>query len=355
MQELRLSFKTTAKHPSFNVSIDGCNANIAIANNEIIIWHDMQYGFHHAEITLVNKDGSMPIVFVDAKLNGVSFRQTLYTMYCNKDNKKQTTTLTTTDNILYLPFINPISQWIASCSEKIPGRLYAHSLYKELAVYYPESVKISDKFPRIMQDYMGHYTDFYVHPQAVLADPYYNPIVPYVALPNLKYDNKALYNELFANLEFLRNTARDPAQNKYNKADTTSNTYWQVFDFIIKSNENILSAEQFPELHKLLAYLNIDEILHGFIGILGPGEYIVPHVDQYEGMEYVMEQYGGCGQLYIPVNFKEGNYFKFTDVGMMPLTGPMLINTQYFSHGLINSSDEYRFAIGIHGSRLNAK
>lgn len=351
MQELRLSFKTTAKHPSFNVSIDGCNVNIAVANNEIIIWYDLPYGFHQAEITLVNKDGSAPIIFTDATLNGVSFRQTLYTMYCNKDDKRQTTTLTIDDNVLYLPFINPISQWIASCAEKIPSRLYAHSLYKDLAVYYPASIKISDKFPRLMQDYMSHSTDCYVHAKAVLVDPYYNPAVPYVALPQLKYDNKALYAELFANLDFFRTNARDPSQNKYNKAESPGNTFWQVFDFIVKSNENILDKTQFPELYKLLAYLNIDEILHGFIGILGPGEYITPHVDQYEGMEYVLEQYGGCGQLYIPINFKEGNYFKFTNVGMVPLSGPMLINTQYFSHGLINDSDEYRFAIGIHGSR----
>ena len=65
-----------------------------------------------------------------------------------------------------------------------------------------------------------------------------------------------------------------------------------------------------------------------------------------------MEQYGGCGQLYIPVNFKAGNYFKFNNIGLLPLTGPMLINTQQFTHALINNSNEYRFAIGIHGSKL---
>ena len=348
MTKLCLDFITESTQPSFTVLIDSCVVSAVVTDKELTISADLQYGFHTLAISVTNI--SSPIVFTDARLDGVSFRQTLYTMFADKQCKRQTTTLTITDNILYLPFINPIAVWIASCAEKIPAKLYAHSLYDEFEIYYPESIVIPASFPKILQDYMLCNTDFYMHAKSLLLDPYYNAEVPYAKLSKLTYDDTALYTELFANLEFFKNNARTPAQSKYNKLET-SKSDWRVFDFILE--KNILPEAQFPALYKLLHDLNLDEILHGFIGILGPGEYITPHVDRYEGMEFIIEKYGGCGQLYIPVNFKEGNYFKFNNIGLVPLDGPMLINTQHFAHALINNSNEYRFAIGIHGSRLH--
>lgn len=353
MDTICLEFTTAIINPSFDVLVDDCVAKTSVSDNLVTITCDLQYGFHLLEITLANVDKSIPVVFTSASLNGVNFRQTLYTMFVNKQDKHQTTTLTDRDSVLYLPFINPISAWIASCAEKIPAKLYAHNLYEELKVYYPESIKISDKFPKIMQDFMSYNADFYVHAKSLLADPYYKPTVPYTSITNLKYNDTALSIEMLANLEFLKNNARVPAQSKYNKLETNKSK-WKAFDFIIEEKIHALLTEvQFPELYKLIHNLNIDKILHGFISILGPGDYITPHIDQYDGMEF-MKQYVGCSQIYIPINFKLGNYFKFTNIGLVPLEqAPLLINNHNFSHALINDSNEYRFALAIVGSPLN--
>lgn len=353
MQELHLRFNTTSKNPSINITIDGFNVESVISNNEVIIWHNLSHGFHLIEITLINKQGYRPIVFTDASLDGVSFRQTLYTMYSDKETRHQTTTLTESDNVLCLPFINPISHWIASCAEKIPSRLYAKNLYSELAVYYPESVTIPKSFPQGLQDFFKYNLDFYVHPKKLLDDPYYQHRVPY-ALVDIKYNEAALYTELMANLSHLEKVARSPAQNQYNKFEREQANYWEVVDLILPQQDIALTVEQYPELHKLINSLQLENIMYAFIGILRPGDYVYPHVDQYHDLGDAFSTYGGCRQLYIPVNFKEGNLFKFANIGLVPLDkGPVLVNNDDFAHAVINSSTQNRFAIGVIGSRLS--
>ena len=100
------------------------------------------------------------------------------------------------------------------------------------------------------------------------------------------------------------------------------------------------------------------------MGILAPGKFIPPHADNFyfskkTGMLLAAEQtarYMGCSQVYIPINFKVGNFFKMTNVGLLPLDqGPLVVNNHNYSHALINDSNEYRFAIAIVGSDLHEK
>jgi hypothetical protein len=355
MNELRLPF-TSIGEVLIICTIDDIIYRHNIVDNSIVITCNLALGFHTLSIRLVKSDTEIRIN--DALLDGESVRQTLYTMYVidkNTSSKRQTTILSNYDNVVYLPFINPISHWISVCSEKIPYELLANGLYETQEVYYPTSVIIPKHYPKILQDFFACDFGFHVHPK--VKDAYYNPLVPFSGLNNIiDYDEQLLATEFLDNLEYLKGLTRKPKQTAY----ASSKNPWEVVDLIINLSADFdLSTEfkaypnKLPNLYNFLQQLDIDLIVYAFIGILAPGEYITPHCDTDQEFKNVPE-FVGCSQIYIPINFKPGNLFKLSNVGLIPLDGPILINNHNFAHALINDSKEYRFGLGIVGTRLNA-
>ena len=356
MNELRLPFTSTSK-VSIECAINDVICSHDIIDGSIVVSCNLTQGFHSLRIKLLSANTEIRIN--DALLDGESVRQTLYTMYTvDKQtlSKRQTTILSDYDNIIYLPFINPIAQWISQCSEKIPYNLLSSGLYEKYEVYYPTSIVIPDHYPKILQDFFACNFGFHIHPK--VEDPYYNTSIPFAELNNIiEYDEQVLADELLDNLEYLQSLTRKPKQTAY----TSSETPWTVVDLIInpKSEFNLNTAFRadpikLPNLYNFLNQLDMDLIVHAFIGILAPGEYITPHCDTYQEFDNVPDL-DGCSQIYIPVNFKTGNLFKFSNVGLIPLDGPILINNRNFAHALINDSKEYRFGLGINGSKRNGK
>ena len=355
MNELRLPF-TSNSEIAIECAINDVVCSHDIVDDAIVVSCNLTQGFHSLRIKLLSD--STEVRINDALLDGESVRQTLYTMYTvdrQTSSKRQTTILTDYDNIVYLPFINPIAQWISQCSEKIPYALLSNGLYETYEVYYPTSVVIPDHYPTILQDFFVCNFGFHAHPKT--TDPYYNTSVPFAKLNNIiKYDEKLLTSEFLDNFEYLTSLARKPKQTAY----TSSKKPWTVVDLIINpSSEFNLSTAfkadptKLPNLYNFLKQLDIDLIVHAFIGILAPGEYITPHCDTYQEFDNIPELIG-CSQIYIPINFKPGNLFKFSNIGLLPLDGPILINNHNFAHALINDSEEYRFGLGIIGTRLRA-
>jgi hypothetical protein len=342
------------------ITIDSVPVNYNIVDNNIVVTSDIPLGFHMLNFKLINPSDDINVRINSGSLDDVDLRHTIYMMFALDSNKNrfQTTILTHRDNELYLPFANPISWWLSSCAEKIPSRLFSSRLYDELAVYYPESINISDKFPKLMRDFFSTNIDFHTHPKHLLDNPYCNSQVPYATLDKkIDFDEAALFNELMSQLDYLKETSRIPAQQSYNK--TTSPGRWLANHLIISHPDEYSLETKFsidktrvPLLYSLIDQLNLDVIVHSFLGILGPGEYAAPHIDDYETHKWIVDQYGGCSQLYIPINFKKGNLFKFNKIGLLPVDKPLLINNHNYSHALINDSDEYRFGLAIVGSQL---
>ena len=359
MNTLKFKFTSTDLF-SLNISINSTTVDYNIVDNEIIVNHDILTGFHQIKFQVVDPTATTNIRIDSADLDGSGFMQTLYTMYKVDNNKKsQTTILTQRDNVLYLPFINPVSQWIASCAEKITGRLYSSGLYEELEVYYPESIMLSNNFPKIIQDFFSTNLDFYAHPKQLLESPYYNKHIPYITLPKkINVDEDTLYNELMNNLDYLKSTGRSPKQHEYTQNKNPNR--WLNNDIIISSEDDysltskfLLDKNKLPNLYSFIKELNLKTIIHAFIGILGPGEYAYPHIDEYITHEHSVKNYLGCSEIYIPIKWKEGNYFKLNNVGLIPIHEPALINNHNFCHALVNNSDEIRFSLAIVGSELN--
>jgi hypothetical protein len=360
MTSLQLKFKSDDTDFLSDIKINGITHQYQLVDNTINIPHTLNFGFHLLEISITSLSPTFNLEIVDAILDGVSVKQTLYTMFgLNSESKKyQTTIFNTQTEKLWLPFINPIAYWIASCTDKIPPKCFASGLYERFDVYYPESIQVADHFPKTVKDFFLINLDFHLHEKT--QDVYKNPKVPYVPISGIEYNESEVYKELINNLDYLKEHARFPLWNYYEKNETTSQILWSAIDLIVTTEEEYdleskfkLDKNRVPQIYNLIKNLKLNKIVHAFIGVMAPGRYASPHIDKYEGYDYIYEKFGGCSQIYIPINFKPGNLFKLANVGLIPLDGPMLINNHNFVHSLINDSSEYRFAIAIVGSRFN--
>ena len=110
------------------------------------------------------------------------------------------------------------------------------------------------------------------------------------------------------------------------------------------------TAEQFPAVTALLDSLALDQ-WYAFIGVLPPGGFIYPHrdFDTAKQNNDSYQEYKGCTQLYIPVYWPKDNYIKFADAGILNFESgqSVVINSDYYSHCLVNNSDQNRIVIGV--------
>jgi len=335
--------------------------NYQIVDSTIVIDTDIaEFGLNLLNIRLVSPPENFLLKIKDFILNKVSSRQTLYLTFCQQQGKNVCTTwLTDRDNFITIPFGNPISWWLGECAKKIPNSLYGTNLYDKFEIFYPESIKIDNKFPRLMQDFMKHNLGFYIVLKEEYSKPIHNKKIPYLRI-NLEYDEHALFKEFSENINLLESDDYAPKQNEYNKGEVEKLELWQI-SMAVRTNKTknnigwkdtiIYRQDQFPVFYKLLEQItNINgiRIIHAFIGQVKSYSYVAPHMDDF--YKYINEYKNteGCSQFFIPIGWKQGNYFKFSDIGEVPYDqGALLVNNSEFMHGSINASDSVRFTIGI--------
>ena len=352
--ELKIEFRCKGTNPKFQFELNGIEiVPTAQTDNLVILALDINHGFHILKMSVVD---DVDVDIVNLYLNGVSFANTKFLIYgIDESGRFQSTSINQYVKELYIPFINPLSFWFAEVGEKIPNRFFAGGLYESMEVYYPQSITIPEQFSKTMKDYFKYNQSFYVVDKTETVHPYYNKKIPYCPAPKINYNESELFAEFMDNLDLLSSLRMEHQAGSYLVNAIVVQPDQPNFDLTTRF---LLDKSLFPNLYKLLESLNIGEILQAFVGLLPPGGEIGIHMDsvyvvEYLRVKYETDKYTGCSQLYIPINFKPGNYFKFTNVGILPLdNGPLVINNRNFSHGLVNNSDEWRFAIGIVGTEL---
>lgn len=331
-----------------------------IENNNIIIDTEIDIGINSLTIKLIDAKENFVLKIKDFILNKVSARQTLYLAFGNLENKNICTTwLTNRDTVITIPFGNPISWWLSECSKKISNTLYGTNLYDQFKIFYPESIDIDNKFPRLMQDFMKHNLGFHTVAKNEYVRPLHNKKIPYLNV-DLDYDENLLFKEFLKNVELLNNNYYKPKQNEYNNKEIEKLELWRVAIAVPTVNtqidsgwkENLLySQEDFPLFYDLLERITAIggvRIVYAFIGQVKSYSYVAPHADDFYRRDARYLNTDGCAQFFIPIGWKPGNYFKFADVGLIPYDqGALLINNSDFMHGSVNASDSLRFTIGI--------
>lgn len=330
MTKLVIKFQSNNPKVSVKINDHDCD-DISVTESEIVIDHQLLFGFHKLAITV-----DTAIKILDVIVDGVSVKNTLFLGY--SDNGLTTEIQSGT---WYLPFGNPVSEWIANCAKKIPNGSYGTDLYQNYEIFYPDSIRLDQKYPKILRDFFEYNFDFHLYKKT--TNPLHAVDVPYVGL-NLPYNETALLNEFTKNLHLIEQHAYKPKQVQPGQPKP-----WQVAMVIYPgSTTPTVDEKQFPEFFKLLRSIDGIEIGWVFIGALVSGSYVLPHVDDLYAYESSVKDCYGCCQIYIPIGWKPGNYFKFHNTGLVPYDqGAILANTTNFSHASVNDSDSIRYTIGI--------
>jgi len=334
--------------PNFDISLNSKPINFQIDSNNIIIDHSVLFGLNLLEITLLQ--GS-EVILTDLTLNGVSNRQTLYLSYYENPDTSSTW-ITEQHPTLVVPFGNPMSWWLAECAKKIPNTYYGSNLYEKFDIFYGRSISIDETFPRLLQDFMKYNFGFHVNEKN--NEILHNKSLPWVKI-NLEYDEQRLLEEFLSNIELLENNYYTPKQNRYAKHKKDPDlALWEVAMAIHSDQDKSIiefQEQDLPHFFKLIHQIESMgiEIIHAFIGTVYPNSYVAPHADDFYKNSSQYEGTPGCSQFFIPVGWKDNNYFKFDNVGFLPYEqGAYLVNNSDFMHGSINNSDAVRFTIGIY-------
>lgn len=280
------------------------------------------------EVSITNTN-DQTVKITDVLLDNVSIGNCLFLAYLKNPNRSGT--WIPPGETVYLPIGFPFAWWSAKVAQTIPNSAFGSDLYANQDIYYPESVDVGD--------YFKYDFGFTVVPHT--KDPLHNLQVPWIKI-NLDYNEDLLLNEFKANHHLLQ--ANDYHHKQNNKT-------WEVA-LTTKGKEKKYSAEDFPNLDQLLTSISQRpdvEVLHSFVGMLEPGGKVLPHRDDHKNSntsEYHSTE--GLCQIFIPIGWKTGNWYKFSEVGLLDYTqGAWITNNHTYTHGSINLSDSVRYTIGL--------
>jgi hypothetical protein len=303
---------------------------------------DLDYGIHQLSLNLI--DGTR-IHITDVRIDSVSLRKTIYMSYVKTPTGhiyQPATALWNKEHTWVLPFGNPVSYWISLVSSKIQHGDYGKNLYEIYNIIYPVKMKLRTDFPKIIKDFFEHNFDFFCSPKTNIN------LLPQrkSTLDISQFHVQPVLAELEKNYQWIVDHQKPYPydQKKYNDQEWGPDYARWIVLFVYKNSQYLLPKEQFPLLYDLIKSLPINGILYAYIGLLEPGAVIAPHVDNKPNHRPGMF---GCNQLYIPLSWPTGNYFKFASGGMLDSDTPYFINVTDHVHGLINDSPSLRVVLGI--------
>jgi hypothetical protein len=347
--ELVINGDITANEISINV--DDCPAKFIFKNNSIIISAD-NFGFHVLKLTSnANKRFSISNV----RVGGCDLRKLIYMSYLENEYGEKfqpATELWESKQTWVLPFGYPLSGWIESVEKKIPNNKLGQNLIADYLFYYPESVTLEDKkFPQIIRDYYKYNFNFTIIDRSnvnILELPFitYQKQIPIDLLENAN-------NELLSNLEFIKSNGEEfdfGDQRKHNHNEFQKllpEKEWRIIRLHTKYKK-LPICDKFPAMQKIIDSINVD-YRQAFIGLLPPGGFIYPHIDDANLSDSNYDEYRGCTQLYIPLHWPSGASIKFAGAGIVSLESgkSVVVNNDHFTHSAVNASAQDRYVLAI--------
>jgi len=337
------------------LQINDTIVNYSIDQNFITCEYDLHFGINFIN---VNSNTSEYLKILDLIIDDNSVRHLLYLAYLTKENKKIDSTWVKHDSgALTIPIGNPLGWWFTLCTKKFPNGSIGNNLYEQFEVFYPESITIpKEYYSTLLQDFFKYDFDFTVISKQEYTNSLHSEIVPYVPI-KLDYDESKLFEEFDNKKDLLFNGNYEPSQKKYN-------SHWKLSMCVTMSKSSqtqleswkdnyIYNPTDFPQLYKLLeqiSSLGDVYIYHCFVGVVDPHTQVDPHKDDISQSDADLGyDVGGLCQLFIPIGWEKGNYYKFGSVGLIDYTqGPIASNNHNYVHGSVNESNNYRYTIGIY-------
>ena len=358
MTNILLSIRTSNNiaNDSLNISINNMQIEYSIIDNTIEIQSELTFGFHMLSIRVADHaiENIKQVQFTDVTIDGIGLSHYIYLSFTVKDNQRINTTALTTNfcNEWNLPFGNPVSWWEAECQPKISNGSYGKNLADNLEIFYPESIIINDHYPKKVQDFFKYNLGFHSYNKKLNNVPMNRSEIPFIKM-NLEYNEEELYAEFINNLELLE------TQQYTGEVWQTGDTALPEFRIAMAITPSINSTElpndrfsynnnDFPKLLNFIKSIKGIDLRMLFITSLRPGSYAFAHIDDSYNTYAGFPDGAGCCQIFIPIGWKSGNYFKYNDIGLIPYDqGALLTSPTTYTHSSINQSESIRFTIAI--------
>lgn len=327
------------------IKIDNKLIDFELSNGSVVLKSDLSFGFHKLQIVnLSQKKIQIDKVFID----GNNIRKLIYLSWSNLQQQRfqPCTELWETNQSWTLPFVYPLSQWIAVAETKIRNDYYGKDLSEKYFIWYPDSIEIDENFPQVIQDFFQYNFDITV----VDKHDHTCHQIPYVKFQGtISNDLLAVATkEILNNLDIIMDHGTGYGQRNENldEFNLLDENTWRILWLKKRFKENSF-LDRFPDTWKLIDSLKMD-FWQAFIGLLPPKGFIYPHTDNTTDKDLKNSPYVGCTQLYIPIQWPEKSYVKFANAGIVDMsTGPMLVNTDHFTHSVVNDSDQPRIVLAL--------
>jgi hypothetical protein len=328
------------------ISVDNCSVDFEIVENVINITTPVDFGLH--QLKIINCSDKR-VTINQVSIDDSSLRKLLYLSWSTTaagQRVQPCTELWERNQCWILPFGNPLSHWISVTETKIPNDYYGKDLNESFCIWYPDRLEIPNHYPRVIRDFFNHNFDFTVVSRSKID----RRRVPYIKFQGqLDADLlAAATTEIIDNTDIVLTQGTGYGQHADNQTEfnLADDKIWKRV-WLKRREQPRSQQEQFAATWRLIDSLNL-EFWSVFVGVLPPGGFIYPHTDNTTDKDLDNSPYVGCTQLYIPIQWPKNNYIKFSNAGILDMTsGPMIVNTDRFTHSVINDSDQYRYVLAI--------
>ena len=326
------------------VFVDQLPVDFELTQAQIKIESDLDFGLHQLSITSLTEQRWQ---ILNVKVNDSSLRKLLYLSWSSTRTNpsiQPCQSLWESGMSWTLPFGCPVSHWLSTVETKIPDGEYGKNLAEKYYIWYPDRIKIQGVFPQIVKDFFCHNFDF------VAVD---KTQIDFKKIPYMQYKHPISNNLIVLAAKDI-NDNFDTIQKELlpypGHAENLKDFDWyndqhEWKNILLKAKGNCRYTSQLPNVWKLIDSLPFP-VSYACIGVLPPGAFLYPHMDT--TYDYTSTELG-CKLLHIPIQWPDGNWLKLAGSSALNLakTGAVVINNNYFTHSVVNTSDQYRYTLMV--------
>lgn len=320
-----------------DVLINGKALLFTVSDNTVIVDWPSDCGFYL--LKLVQKT-EKTIKLLDVTVDGCSLRSLIYMSYAISPDGEllyPATVLYKSGMQWILPFFAPVASWVDMVLDKIPPGTLGSTLYSDYNVYYPDTLEIPTNYPQPISDFFSKNFNITVVPK---QNTQLTPVVDIT----LKFNNsQAILDKVLASSSMLEKLIATGKSDQFNAVDDPNYKplSWRYYRLVSKGVFEV-SYEEFPELYDFFENNNITRVYSVFIAFLEPKSYVYPHRDPVRP-----DEFAGASNLYVPLNFSQGNWFRVCNVGTFLLEPGQIraFNIDQYTHAVINDTDKLRLSL----------
>jgi hypothetical protein len=255
-----------------------------------------------------------------------------------------------------LPFMSPLASWVGLTATKHFNGLLGLDISEHRQIFWPQSISLSEKWPKIIKDFFKFNTDFGCYDNVHLDHWLHNHNIPWLSYNSgLDCSQKKL---------MLTEAVRAINQEKFSCIEDKTlgeltmtvidgePRNWQLWFIVDPECNNTKSWQQrltcdpgdIPEIYSFISSLPVTNIFSAWVGYLPAGCCLYPHIDGYSKSR--LDADTGLRGLYIKLNESPGHMMKFSGFGLLP-DGDAIINNKNFAHAVVNDSNVDRYILNI--------